>query len=155
MNIIYFVGKFPKLSESFVINELYELEQRGHDVSIFSIRRPDGDITHDEVKEMDLTVHYGEIPSFKSLPELFSKHVLNSSVLRRAAFIDDPFYNAKCLHLGKQLIEAIDAEDGVDLIHGHFAGPNRLAVTHAAAYLDIPCTVTAHANEIFSDPDIK
>jgi glycosyltransferase involved in cell wall biosynthesis len=152
---MYFVGEFPKLSESFIINELYELDQRGHNVSVFSIRRPSERVTHDEAEEMNLTVHYGEIPSFKSLPELFSKHVLNSSVLRRAAFIDDPLYNAKCLHLGKQLIKAVNAEGGVDMIHGHFAGPNRLAVTHAAAYLDIPCTVTAHANEIFSDPDIQ
>ncbi|MDB2282659.1 glycosyltransferase [Halorubrum ezzemoulense] len=155
MDILYFVGKFPTLSESFVINELYELDQRGHDVSVFSLRKPDEEITHDEVQEMDPTIHYGEIPSFSSFPELLSRYVLNGSVLRQAAFIDDPRYNAKCLHIGKQLIEAIEAEGDIDLIHAHFAGENRLAVTHAAAYLDIPCTVTAHAIEIFSDPNVQ
>lgn len=155
MDILYFVGKFPTLSESFVINELYELDRRGHDVSVFSLREPDEEITHDEVQEMDLTIHYGEIPSFSSFPELLSRYVLNGSVLRRAAFVDDPRYNAKCLHIGKQLIEAIKAEGNIDLIHAHFAGENRLAVTHAAASLDIPCTVTAHAIEIFSDPNVQ
>ena len=155
MEILYFVGRFPKLSESFIINELYELEQRGHEVSVFSLRKPDEVITHDEVQEMDLTIHYGDIPSFSSFPELLSRYVLNGSVLRRAVFVDDPRYNAKCLHIGKELIEAIEAEGNVDLIHAHFAGENRLAVTHATAYLDIPCTVTAHAVEIFSDPNVQ
>jgi len=142
-------------SESFIVNELYELEQRGHEVSIFSLRRPDGGVTHDEIEEIDLTAHYGEIPSLSSLPELSLKRVLNQSVFRRAAFVDDPLHNAKCLHLGKQLIEPIDAESGVDLIHAHFAGPNRLAVKYAAAYLDVPCTFTAHANERFSNPNVR
>jgi len=155
MHLLYFVEKFPSLSESFVINELYELAQRGHDISVFSIHQPDEEITHDEIEEMNLTVHYGEIPSFSSLPEIVSERVLNLSVLQRAAFIDDPLYNAHCLHLGKQVIEAVEAEGRVDLIHAHFAAQNRLAVTHAAAYLNIPCTVTAHATEIFSDPDIQ
>jgi glycosyltransferase involved in cell wall biosynthesis len=154
MDIIYVVGQFPKLSESFVINELYELDNRGHNVSIFSINRPTDEVTHEEVQEMDLSVHYAEEPTFSSLPELLSHRVLNPDVLRQAAFIDGPLFHAFCLHLGKQISEAIDSEGGVDSIHTHFAGQNRVAVAYAAAYHGIPCTVTAHANEIFSAPHI-
>ncbi|WP_089649611.1 glycosyltransferase family 4 protein [Halobacterium hubeiense] len=154
MQILYVVGQFPKLSESFIINELYELEKRGHDVSIFSLSLPDEEITHEELKQMDLTVHYAEQPSYQLFPDLFSKQVLNSTVLQRAIFIDNPLYHAYYLHLGKQLIETVESES-VDLIHAHFASPNRLPVTFAAAYHNIPCTVTAHANEIFSPPSIK
>ena len=155
MKILYIVGHFPKLSESFVVNELHELEKRGHDVSVFAFNQPDEDVTHDELRKMDLTVHYAEQPSFRSLPDLFSKHVLNPTVLRRAAFIDNPLYHAYCLHLGKQLIEVIRVEGGVDIVHAHFAALNRLAVTYAAAYHDVPCTVTAHAAEIFNNPDVR
>jgi glycosyltransferase involved in cell wall biosynthesis len=155
MKILYIVGHFPKLSESFVINELHELEKRGHDVFVFAFNQPNEDVTHDELRKMDLAVHYAEQPSFRSLPDLFSKHVLNPTVLQRAAFIDNPLYHAYCLHLGKQLIEVIRVEGGVDMVHAHFAALNRLAVTYAAAYHNVPCTVTAHAAEIFNNPDVR
>ncbi len=155
MKALYVVNKFPKLSESFVLNEIHELDNRGHDISVFSLNQPDERITHDEIREMDLTVHYAEQPSFRSLPDLFSSRILSPAVLRQAAFIDDPLYHAYCLHLGKQLIEAVESEGDIDLVHAHFAAPNRLAITYAAAYHDIPCTVTAHAYEIFKDPDVR
>lgn len=155
MQILYVVNEFPKLSESFVLNELYELDDRGHDVSVFSLNRPDESLTHDELRKMDITVHYAEQPSFRSLPDLFTSRILNPTILRRAAFIDHPLYHANCLHLGKQLTEAVETEDDIDLVHAHFAAPNRLAVTYAAAYHSIPCTVTAHAYEIFKNPDVQ
>jgi glycosyltransferase involved in cell wall biosynthesis len=155
VNILYVVNQFPKLSESFVINELYELDKRGHNVSMFAMRQSEEEITHDEVQEMDLTTYNAEQPSFQSFFDLFSERVLNPAVLRHSAFLDSPLYHARCLHLGKQIIEAVDEENGVDLIHTHFATPDRLAVTYASAYHDIPCTVTAHASEIFSPPNIQ
>lgn len=150
MKLLYVVNQFPRLSESFVINELHELDKRGHKVAVFSKKQPDEEVPHTEVQDMDITIHYGEKPSLRSLPDLFSRHVVNTTVLRQALFIENPFYHSYCLHLSKQIAEAIEAEDGVDLIHAHFATPHHLAVTYAAAYHDIPCTVTAHAYEIFS-----
>lgn len=154
MNVLYVVSGFPRLSESFVTNEMYELEKRGHDVSVFSEERPDEEVSHEEVAEMDVTVHYGETPSFGALPDLLSPRVLNPTVLRQAAFVDSPLYHASCLHFAKQLIRAAEAEGGVDLIHAHFAFQNRLPAAYAAAYLDIPCTITAHAYELFSPPHL-
>ena len=155
MKILYVVSEFPKLSESFVINEIYELHQRGHDIVVWSIRRPDEDIIHDEVNDIELTIYYAEKLSFRSLSEFFSGRILNMRVLRGSLFIDSPSYQAYCLLLGKQIIEKIEDESEIDIIHSHFAGSSRLAVTYAAAYHNIPCTVTAHANEIFSSPNIR
>ena len=154
MNILYVVNQFPKLSESFVINEVTELSRRGHNVSVFALDRTDESITHDEVEEIDIDVYYGEFPSIRSFSELFSKYILNLSVMKRAAFIDRPHYHAYYLHLGRQISKITDTVNA-EIVHAHFAGSNRLAVSYAAAYHDIPCTVTAHANEIFSNPDIR
>ncbi|WP_283403311.1 glycosyltransferase family 4 protein [Halorubrum sp. DM2] len=155
MRILYTVNEFPKLSESFVINELYELKQRGHDIVVFSFTRPDEEVTHEEISGMDISVYYAKQPSLTSLPELFSKSVLNPKVLRHAAFFEGPLHHAYYLHFGKQIIEVINKEEEIDLIHAHFAAPNRLACTYAAVYYEIPCTVTAHAYEIFSPPSLK
>ena len=37
MKIAYVLEIFPKLSESFIVNEIVELLKNGHDVRIFSI----------------------------------------------------------------------------------------------------------------------
>lgn len=151
MDILYFVQEFPKLSESFVINEIHKLDSRGHDVSVFAIDEPEDEISHSEFDNLDIPIRYAQIPSITSLPELLSREVLNSSVLRQATFLERPISHALWLHLGKQVAEFIEQLDGVDVVHAHFASQNRLAVTYAASYHSIPCTVTAHAYEIFTN----
>lgn len=151
MDILYFVQEFPKLSESFIINEIYELNSRGQNVSVFSIDEPEDEISHSEFDDLDISIQCAEKPSITSLPELVSREVLHPRVLRQATFLEHPISHALWLHLGKQVSELIKQLDGVDVIHAHFASQNRLAVTYAAAYHSIPCTVTAHAYEIFTN----
>ena len=155
MKILYVVNEFPKISESFVINELHELQRRGHDVAVFSLDEPDEEVTHKEINEIDISVTYADRPSFSLFPELFSEYILNPTVLWQAAFIDEPLRQAYYLHLGKQIMETIEKRGDIDLIHSHFATPNKIACTYAAAYHQIPCSVTAHAHEIFSPPNVK
>ncbi|MDL0138594.1 glycosyltransferase family 4 protein [Halobacterium salinarum] len=155
VKLLYIVNEFPKLSESFVINELYELDKRGHEIIIFSLSLPNEEIAHEEIYELNLTIYYAQRRSLQSLPDLISKHILNPTVLREAMFVDSPLYHANCLHLGSQISKIIESEGGVDLIHSHFAASNRLAAVYASAYHSIPCSVTAHAYEIFSTPNIQ
>jgi len=37
MHILYILNELPKFSDSFIINELYKLEQRSHNVSIGTV----------------------------------------------------------------------------------------------------------------------
>lgn len=150
MDIIYVLNRFPSLSESFVLNELYELEQRGHDLAVFSQLPPSEDITHTEFDDLDIPVYYADPPSVHSLPNFCSDKILNPTVLKQSLFIDYPHHHAFLLNLAKQIADAIESEGGVDLIHSHFANHSRMAATYAAAYYNIPCTVTAHATEIFT-----
>lgn len=154
MKILYVVTKFPNLSESFVMNEIYELCTRGHEVFVFSLTDSQETISHSEYRDIDIPIQYGEPPSYSSLPELFTEEVVSSKVLREALFWDNPIKHARWLHIGKQISKFVDEVGGVDVIHSHFAAPNRLSVVYAAAYQEVPCTVTAHAHEIFSPNDV-
>ena len=40
MKIAFLVGQFPALSETFILNQITSLLERGHSVSIFAERRP-------------------------------------------------------------------------------------------------------------------
>lgn len=152
MDILYVVRAFPKLSESFVLNELHELDRRGHDVAVFALERPDEPVVHDELEALDPPVHYGERRTGVA-PDLLSPKVLHPRVLSTATPIRQPRLELRWLRLGRQIAAAVEREGGVDLLHAHFARPNRVAVAYAAAYHDVPCTVTAHAYEIFARPD--
>lgn len=70
---------FPKLSESFILNEIVELLKNGHDVQIFSIIKPWEEEVHDEIKKYNILeiTHYF---SFKSILKIniisFLKYLL-------------------------------------------------------------------------------
>lgn len=155
MKILYVVDHYPKISESFVINEIHELDRRGHDIVVFSIGDPEDNNAHPEAQELDIPVYYSKSASLRSFPDLISRKILNIPVLRRALFVDAPRKHAYWLHYSQQISEVLNAEDSIDIVHTHFATPNRLAVAYAAAYHDIPCTVTAHAHEIFSPSSLR
>jgi glycosyltransferase involved in cell wall biosynthesis len=155
MELLYVVSRFPKISESFILNEIHELHERGHEVSVFSFARPEDDFYHTEVENVDVTVGYANRPSLGILPGFFSGKILNASVLREGLFLDRPLYSAYWLHVGKQIAEMIERLGGVDLVHSHFAVPSRISAVYAAAYHDIPCTVTAHAYDIFRTNDTR
>jgi colanic acid/amylovoran biosynthesis glycosyltransferase len=65
MKIAFFTRYFPKVSETFIINQVTNLIDRGHDVTVFASKKPDENVIHDSVAEYDLfdrTV-YSEKPS--------------------------------------------------------------------------------------------
>jgi glycosyltransferase involved in cell wall biosynthesis len=154
MKVLYYLGNFPKLSQSFVLSELSELKHRGHEVAVFALRDPGETIQHVEYRDLDVPVRYARRPTITDAPDLLAGEVLDPRILRRCLYRARPKEHAKYLHLARQCIEYVDDLDwNPDLVHGHFACSNKLPATHTAAYRGIPCTVTAHAYEIFRDPD--
>ena len=49
MKIAYILKMYPRFSETFIINEILELERRGVDVRIYSLRKPDDGRFHAEL----------------------------------------------------------------------------------------------------------
>lgn len=153
MNIVYFLSSFPQLSESFVLNEIFELDQNGHDVAVFAIHQPDSDIVHEEFDELDVPIHYTGKYSILDLPNLLSSKVFSPQILRRM------HYRAPIdVHIGN-LLRARDCIDFVDSlgwdpdhVHTHFSKPSNIAALYAAKYYEVPFTITTHAADIYSKP---
>jgi len=154
MNILYYLGSFPKLSESFVLNEIYELENRGHNVAVFALNNPDEEVEHEEYEELDVPVHYADAPNYTDVIDLLSLKVIHPSILQNAVFKASPKRHAAAFHRGKQCIEWIEEQNlDIDLVHGHFASLGRFPARYAASYYDVPFTVTAHAADLYHDPN--
>lgn len=61
MKILFFVGEFPKLSQTFILNQITGLIEAGHDVKIIAKRRAPGQRVHEDVLNYRLdekTVYY-------------------------------------------------------------------------------------------------
>ena len=58
LKVGYVVKMFPRLSETFILNEILELERRGVEVVIFSIKRPNEGRFHPQVSDLKAKVLY-------------------------------------------------------------------------------------------------
>ena len=129
MKIAFIVNVFPKLSETFILNQITGLLDLGHEVMIFAEYNPNEKKVHPDVEKYQLMdrVLYFDIPQNKI------KRVLKASYLIITNFYKNPIKIFKSLTLfryGKSalslqglyfLIPFLDTN--FDIIHCHF-GPN-------------------------------
>lgn len=54
MRVAFLVNAFPKLSETFLLNQITGLVDAGHDVDIYAVQRTDEDVTHERIADYDL-----------------------------------------------------------------------------------------------------
>jgi len=153
MNILYYLGSFPRLSKSFILNEIYELEKKGHNVIVCSIKNPGESIKHQEYEEIDIPIYYIGTPTYLDMIQLFSFKVLNLKVLKHT------FYNASLkdhvinLYRAKQSIKFIEnLELEIDHVHSHFATIRRFPAKYVASYFKVPFTITTHAFDLYREP---
>jgi glycosyltransferase involved in cell wall biosynthesis len=153
MNIVYYLGSFPKLSESFVLNEIYELEQNGHNVAVCALNNPDEDIIHQEFDELEIPINYIRRPSVTDVTELFSTKALHPRILKNTFYRAPPKNHAANLFRAKECIEFVDSLDWEpNHFHSHFASRSKFGAQYASDYYQVPFTITAHAFDLYKEP---
>jgi glycosyltransferase involved in cell wall biosynthesis len=153
MKIAYVLGIFPKLSESFIINEIVELLKNGHDIQIFSMEVPIEDIKHEEIKEYNILerIHYY---NFNQIFKVNFINVLKYFVICITQDLCDLRISINILKLDLKLayFATIIQKNNVELIHVHFATMGSIA-RKLGKVLGLPYTMTAHAFDIYRNPD--
>ena len=63
MNIAFVIGTFPTLSETFIVNQILALQDKGYDVDILAYKRGETEILHQNIIDHNLlnNVHYFNI----------------------------------------------------------------------------------------------
>ena len=154
MNILYYLETFPKISQSFILNEIYELEKRGHNVVVFAVNQPQDDIEHQEYNEIDIPVCYADPLSYADAINLLSPKILRPKILRNAKFKASVETHFAAFNWSKQCIEFVDELNlEVDLIHSHFITAKWFSGRYVASYYNIPFTMTAHAFDLYNNPN--
>ena len=134
MKIAYLLRKFPNLSQTFVLNQITGLIDRGHDVHIISRKKGEYDVQHACIGEYDLmgkAIFFGNRPKrhrrFGNLLRtttnvasvLIKKPVVLWSLFKFRTLAHDVTFSDK-LALARYLLAP---SNQFDLIHCHF-GPN-------------------------------
>ena len=130
MKIAFIVGPFPALSETFILNQMTGLLQRGHEVDIYAIHNPQESAVHPCVAEYDLLtrVYYDHTPQDKVERVFKAARVLLRSKrhtgLSKLRALNPLRYgkNAGSLRL-ICATSPFDRKRNYDVIHCHF-GPN-------------------------------
>lgn len=104
MKIAFIVGEFPILSETFILNQVTGLLDRGHEVDIYASRRGDRSKVHPSVEQYNLLnrTYY-----FHSIPENFLLRIFKGIILIFLLSFQDPRKLLQALNIFKYRKQAL------------------------------------------------
>lgn len=154
MRVLYVLKRYPRLSETFIVREILELEARGVELGIDALLPAEDGPRHPAVDAVRARVRY-----LPRRPRLRQRDVLAAHLqlmLRRPGPWLTEAARARRLGTWRRFLQAglvarRARNEGVDSLHAHFATASAEVAGHAAALAGIPFTVTAHAKDVFTD----
>jgi glycosyltransferase involved in cell wall biosynthesis len=156
---------YPRISETFISNEIRLLEKLGFAIHLFSMRQPRESFTHDSVKKIRAPVDYLPETLIRPLPRLvyhnFCLAVRNPKVYGAALKTAYRRFrrtrkSATIKHLlqAGYLVNRLLAASGVTHLHAHFAHSPTSVAMFTSQLSGLPFSFTAHAKDIYtSDPE--
>jgi glycosyltransferase involved in cell wall biosynthesis len=159
MRVAYVMSRFPKITETFVLREILEMERLGLHVDIMPLIRERAAVRHAEIDALMPRVRFRS-----GLAPGTWRAVLHFLLRRPGALIgvvrstlamtrSSPRLLAKGLILlPKSIRFAFEAErDGIDHVHAHFATHPALAAFVIGRLAGIPFSFTGHGSDIHVD----
>ena len=158
--ILIILKGYPRLSETFIAQEIRALEQRGLKLRLASMRRPTDRAVHPVHREIQAPVSY--------LPEYLYREPLR--VLRawwrvrrwpryaeaRRAWLKDWRRDRtpnRGRRFGQALVLAAELPEDVGHLHAHFLHTPASVTRYAALLTGLPWSCSAHAKDIWTTPD--
>lgn len=158
--VCYILKRFPRLSETFILNEIRALERLGLELLIVSLLPREEGLQHSAVSEVRATVYYLPAEWLEMIPRALKPHVAVVAV-SPARYLKAA---GKALWLGvryahpvttlKSFMRAVFVaakcrQDNIRHLHAHFANtPTRVAY-FVSILCDIPFSFTTHAKDLY------
>lgn len=160
MSVCFVLKGYPRLSETFIAQEILALEQRGIDIHIASLRHPTDKKSHPIHKEISAAVRY--------LPEYLHDEphrVYNARVRARrlpgyrkayetfrADLARDRTRN-RIRRFGQACVLADELPANTERLHAHFLHTPASVARYAAIMTGLPWSCSAHAKDIWTSPE--
>jgi glycosyltransferase involved in cell wall biosynthesis len=158
--IVVVLKGYPRLSETFIAQELLGLERAGMELVLVALRKPTDSKRHPVHDEIKAPVHY--LPEYLHDEPLRVARALLAWLPRgrfwrtlRAFAADlrrDPTRN-RVRRFGQALVLAHEWPDNGEWLHAHFAHTPASVTRYASLLRDLPWTCSAHAKDIWTSQD--
>jgi len=145
--IAYVLKVFPRLSETFVINEIRELERQGVAVHVFSLHAQPAAVPHRLLHSLEAPIVQVDTLESPSDEELKRARALLRKRIAEGHHLSERLFPRIYVRLAVQLARFI--ETGFDRLHAHFASRAGHVAMLASTLLGIPYSFTAHAKDIY------
>jgi glycosyltransferase involved in cell wall biosynthesis len=150
---------YPRLSETFIAQEILGLQQRGIQLRLYSLRHPTDPAVHPVHDEISAPVTY--LPEYLK-PEplrvmrgwLTARRLPGYRAARWQWFADlrrDPTDN-RCRRFGQACVLAAELPADVVRLHAHFLHTPGSVARYAAQMTGLPWSCSAHAKDIWTLP---
>ncbi|WP_092116972.1 glycosyltransferase family 4 protein [Desulfonatronum thiosulfatophilum] len=156
---------YPRISETFISNEIRLLEELGFRIHIFSMRRPRESFSHASVKQIRAPVTYlpeslfwglgrlakANVRLFRTDPQAFRRGL----DLMRSRYFGAPKKHTWLKHFlqaGSLVLKMRTDSDAGRFahVHAHFAHTPSSVALYAATMAGLPFSFTAHAKDIYT-----
>ncbi len=158
LKVGYVVKMFPRLSETFILNEILELERKGVEVTIFSAKRPNEGIFHPQLANLKADVLYLDEFDLRKWPAWLGKswEALRDKQDNFWSLMDEALQASDRTKTDQVILGAWIGSQGIlrgiNRFHAHFATlPSTLAL-YASKISGIDFSLTAHAKDIYVYP---
>ena len=151
---------YPRLSETFIAQEIRALEQRGIKLRLYSMRHPTDKHRHPIHDEIEAEVIYlpeylyqevrrvcrawwivRRLPSYRKAVRLFLQDLIRDFTPNRVR------------RFGQALVLAAEMPSDISLIYAHFLHTPASVARYAATITMTPWSVSAHAKDIWTSVD--
>jgi len=163
--VAYLLKTFPRLSETFILNEILGLEALGMRIAIFSLRKPAAEPSHPEVPELASSVTYVPSITWRFWPRalcllLFSHFVLLLTDTRRYLSTARFYFRVKGTSRFEDFLQAASLaralrRNGITHLHAHFANVPTTVAELVSRLTGISFSFTAHAKDIYLTPSAE
>jgi colanic acid/amylovoran biosynthesis glycosyltransferase len=158
----YVVSRYPRFSETFIVNEILGHERAGLRIEIFALRPPIDTHFQDLISRVRAPANYLYLPGEGLTAEQLTAGLLKADIfwnlLRESSNLLPGLWSALESARDEEMRDIYQAvmlarevrRKGISHLHAHFAGRPATVARLAARLARIPYTFTAHANDIFN-----
>lgn len=158
--VAYILKRYPRLSETFILNEIAVMESFGSRLVLFSLLQPEPPPHHPIVKTIKAPLHHLPLALYPKIKMLARAHgacalrapLRYAHALIRAVYSSLQFKSP--LGVWKQFTRSGFVADecwreGITLIHAHFANAPAAVAWFASTMSGIPFSFTTHAKDLY------
>jgi glycosyltransferase involved in cell wall biosynthesis len=142
----YVLKRYPRFSETFVVNEILAHEAAGCELEIFSLRPPEDTHFQDAIARVRAPVTYLRAEGLKAAE--FWQTVSDSEFCAKLDCARGA--DVREVYQAVLLARAVQSK-GIRHLHAHFATSASTVARLAGHFAGIPYSFTAHAKDIFHD----